>query len=98
MSLLIPFIEQEIIDQYLTDDNPRPWIIGFSGGKDSTMLLQLVWNALKKIPAELQLTRDIYVICNDTMVENPHIVDFINRTLASISKASVEQEMPFQVR
>jgi DNA sulfur modification protein DndC len=98
MSLLIPFIEQEIIDQYLMDDNPRPWIIGFSGGKDSTMLLQLVWNALKKIPAELQLTRDIYVICNDTMVENPHIVDFINRTLASISKASVEQEMPFQVR
>ncbi|MCC6722505.1 MAG: hypothetical protein IT243_09915, partial [Bacteroidia bacterium] len=40
----------EIIDQYLYDENPtRPWIIGFSGGKDSTMLLQVVWNALKKI-------------------------------------------------
>ncbi len=39
MSLKVPFIEQEIIDQYLYDDNPRPWIIGFSGGKDSTMLL-----------------------------------------------------------
>ena len=97
MSLIIPFIEEEIIDQYLYDDNPRPWIIGFSGGKDSTMLLQLVWIALKKIPAEL-LTREIYIICNDTMVENPHIVDFINRTLERVTKAAAEQSLPFFVR
>lgn len=97
MSLITPFIEQEIIDQYLYDDNPRPWIIGFSGGKDSTMLLQLVWNALKKVPSEL-LTREVYIICNDTMVENPHIVDFINRTLANINVAASEQSMPFIVR
>jgi DNA sulfur modification protein DndC len=45
----IRYIEAEIIDQFLIDDDNRPWIIGFSGGKDSTMLLQLVWNALKKI-------------------------------------------------
>ncbi|MCO5255020.1 MAG: hypothetical protein M9892_11730 [Bacteroidetes bacterium] len=50
MSLNIQHLENEIIDQYLYDENPtRPWIIGFSGGKDSTMLLQVVWNALKKI-------------------------------------------------
>jgi DNA sulfur modification protein DndC len=97
MSLIIPFIEEEIIDQYLYDDNPRPWIIGFSGGKDSTMLLQLVWNALKKIPEQL-LTREVFIICNDTMVENPHIVDFINRTLTNITKAAAEQSMPFIVR
>lgn len=97
MSLLIPFIEQEIIDQYLYDENPRPWIIGFSGGKDSTMLLQLVWYALKKVPSEL-LTREVYIICNDTMVENPHIVDFINRTLAHINIAAAEQALPFIVR
>jgi DNA sulfur modification protein DndC len=48
MSIKIPFIESEIIDQYLYDENPRPWVIGFSGGKDSTLLLQLIWNALKK--------------------------------------------------
>jgi DNA sulfur modification protein DndC len=97
MSLLIPFIEQEIIDQYLIDDNNRPWIIGFSGGKDSTMLLQMVWNALKKIENR-PFKREIYVICNDTMVENPHIVDFIKRTLDRINKASLQYGMPFQVR
>ena len=49
MALNIAHIENEIIDQYLFDDADRPWIIGFSGGKDSTMLLQIVWTALKKI-------------------------------------------------
>jgi DNA sulfur modification protein DndC len=93
----IQFIENEIIDQYLYDENPRPWIIGFSGGKDSTMLLQLVWNALKKVPDEIR-TREVYIICNDTMVENPHIVSFINRTLKNIQKAATEQSMPFKVR
>ena len=94
---IIPFIEEEIIDQYLYDENPRPWIIGFSGGKDSTMLLQMVWNALKKVPSEL-LTRDVFIVCNDTMVENPHIVEFINRTLEKVTKAAAEQSMPFFIR
>ena len=65
MSLNITHLENEIIDQYLYDENrDRPWIIGFSGGKDSTMLLQTVWNALKKIDPIL-LNRQIYVVCND---------------------------------
>ncbi len=96
MSLKLPFIEAEIIDQYLYDDNPRPWIIGFSGGKDSTMLLQVVWNALKKIPDGTR-DRPIYVVCNDTLVENPKIVSFINRTLERVQKAAAEQSLPITV-
>lgn len=84
----IQHIEAEIIDQFQMDDNYRPWIIGFSGGKDSTMLLQLVWNAIKKIDPILRNKRSIYVICNDTLVENPKIVDFIYRTLDNIAKAA----------
>ena len=42
MALDVRFLESEIIDQYLNDDSSRPWIVGFSGGKDSTLLLQLV--------------------------------------------------------
>ena len=97
MSLNIQHLENEIIDQYLYDENPtRPWIIGFSGGKDSTMLLQVVWNALRKIEPSL-LSRQIYVVCNDTMVENPRIVKFISKTLNKIQKAAVEQEIPLMV-
>lgn len=56
----LQFLENEIIDQYLYDENPRPWIIGFSGGKDSTMLLKVVWNALKKVQEDVR-TRDIFI-------------------------------------
>ena len=98
MSLNISHLENEIIDQYLYDEKQdRPWIIGFSGGKDSTMLLQLVWNSLKKIEPIL-LTRRIYVVCNDTMVENPRIVKFINTTLKKIQKAANINNIPITVQ
>ena len=32
---------------YLADE--IPWVIGYSGGKDSTATLQLVWLALSKL-------------------------------------------------
>ncbi|MFZ2899758.1 MAG: DNA phosphorothioation system sulfurtransferase DndC [Saprospiraceae bacterium] len=97
MSLNISFLENEIVDQYLYDENStRPWIIGFSGGKDSTMLLQLVWNALRKVEPIL-LTRPVYVVCNDTLVENPKIVKFIQATLKKIQKAANLQQLPITV-
>ncbi len=97
MALNLQYLEHEIIDQYLYDDNAtRPWIIGFSGGKDSTMLLQVVWNALKKIEPAL-LTRRIFVVCNDTLVENPRIVKFISKTLKKVQKAANEHQLPLVV-
>lgn len=97
MALNIQHLESEIIDQYLYDENSdRPWIIGFSGGKDSTMLLQIVWNALKKIDPIL-LNRRVYVVCNDTLVENPRIVKFIRTTLKKIQKAANQQQLPITV-
>ena len=86
-------IEAEIIDQFMEDDNNRPWIIGFSGGKDSTMLLQLVWNALLKIEPIIRQQRKLYVICNDTLVENPKIVEFIYRTLNNIKKVAIRDNI-----
>jgi len=97
MSLNIAHIENEIIDQYLYDEHlTRPWIIGFSGGKDSTMLLQVVWTALKRIEPAL-LTRQIYVVCNDTLVENPKIVKFIKKTLDKIQKEANLNNFPIIV-
>lgn len=46
MSKRIEYIIDDIKDQYLEKDNNIPWIIGFSGGKDSTVVLTLVWRAL----------------------------------------------------
>lgn len=99
MAKFIQNIIDEIIDQYLfADETKRPWIIGFSGGKDSTVMLQLVWEALKQVK-DLHgvVGRDIYVVCNDTMVENPVITEYVYRVLDKIEQAAVEQGVPIQV-
>ena len=93
----IKFLEAEIRDQFFSDPNPRPWILGFSGGKDSTMLLQLVWNALRYLPSDLRKMRHIYVVCNNTLVENPKILAYTEQVLQQIEAAALEQEMPITV-
>lgn len=93
----------EIINEYAySEDKDRPWIIGFSGGKDSTVLLTLVWIALRRIrediPNPFQLKRPVYVVCNDTMVENPVIELYVDQVLAKIEAAAREQDLPIFVK
>ena len=86
----------EIQEQYLEEDNNRPWIVGFSGGKDSTLLLQLTWLALRQIPEQLR-TRQIYVVCNNTLVENPKVIDYVEGVLKKIQEEAHNQRMPIVV-
>ena len=86
-------IYEEICDIYRADR--RPWVIGFSGGKDSTVALQLVWQALGRLP-EADRTKTVHVISSDTLVESPVISAYIGGVLAKINKAAREQSMPFK--
>ena len=92
-------IIEELKDQYLEQDRfNRPWIIGFSGGKDSTVLLTLVWIALSELKKEnVALSRKVYVVCNDTMVENPVIEEYVTNVLNKIRISAKEQELPISV-
>ena len=103
MNKRIEYIIDEIKDQYMyADDTYRPWIIGFSGGKDSTALLTLVWLALKRIKEDVlvpfQLRRPVYVVCNDTLVENPIISSYVDDVLDQIEKQARKENLPIFVR
>lgn len=74
-----------------------PWVIGYSGGKDSTATLQLVWYALAGLPRE-ELRWPIYVIASDTLVETPVIVDYLDGTLSRINEAAQERGLPFEAQ
>ncbi len=84
-------VYDEIRQVYLGDN--RPWILGFSGGKDSTCMVQLIWNALSKLPAE-KLHKNIFVISSDTLVESPKVVEQITNTLDMMEKAAQESHLP----
>lgn len=96
MSKRINYIISELKDQYLIEDNLRPWIIGFSGGKDSTVLLQLVWLAISEVPLE-ERKREVHVVCNDTLVENPIIQSYVSGVLNKIKDVAASMSMPIRV-
>jgi DNA sulfur modification protein DndC len=73
------------------EDN-LPWIVGYSGGKDSTAVLQLVWSAVETIPVEMR-TKKIHVISTDTLVENPIVAEWVKVSLKNVTLASLTQKM-----
>jgi len=78
---------------YLADR--RPWVVGYSGGKDSTATLSVVWYALRELPED-QRTKAVYVITSDTGVETPVVVKHLDATISKITSSADEQGLPFE--
>lgn len=76
---------QTVRNLYMADD--IPWVIGYSGGKDSTATLQLVWLALRELPKD-KLKKVVHIINTDTMVESPVIEKWVERSLKMMDEAS----------
>ena len=72
---------------YMADD--IPWVIGYSGGKDSTATLELVWLALKELSKE-KLKKVVHVINTDTMVESPVIEKWVEKSLKMMDEAAAQ--------
>jgi DNA sulfur modification protein DndC len=70
-----------------------PWVIGYSGGKDSTAVLQLVWLALAALPKG-QRRKPVHVISTDTLVENPVVAAWVTHSLEVMAAAAAAQRLP----
>lgn len=89
---MIDGLMETIRNLYLCDD--IPWVIGYSGGKDSTATLQLVWLALSALPKE-QVKKPVHIINTDTMVESPVISKWVQKSLKTMDEAAEKQGLPF---
>jgi len=87
----IEALKAEVQDLYCSDS--VPWIVGYSGGKDSTTVLQLVWLALLGLPAEKRL-KPVHVISTDTLVENPVVAAWVRRSLEMMKAVATECGVP----
>ena len=87
-------MEESLTRLYL--DDPRPWLVGFSGGKDSTMLASLVFEVVAQMPAA-QRTKPIAVLCTDTRVEIPAILEMVVGTLDKMRGFSERQKLNIEV-
>lgn len=93
---VINHIREEIISEYLSTAQPYPWIVGFSAGKDSTILLHLVVESLLEL-APSERTRPVHVLFNDTRVESPIYMEHAERTLKRLTSALPALGLPCTV-
>ena len=85
-------LKAEIRELYQADE--VPWIIGYSGGKDSTAIVQLIWLAISELE-ESKRHKPINVISTDTLVENPVVAEWVSRSLESMKAKAEKENMPF---
>lgn len=84
----------EVQAVYLADT--RPWVVGYSGGKDSTATAQLVYMAIEKLSPEKR-HKKIHIISSDTLVETPVVVDHIFGSMKLIGEDARKKGLPIDV-
>lgn len=89
-------IVRGIRDEYLDPAHRFPWVVGFSGGKDSTVVAHGVFEALLSIPPS-QRSRNVHIVSNDTMVESPLVIAHLDVVTKRIEAAAQNLNLPVTV-
>ena len=76
---------------YLADK--RPWVLGYSGGKDSSAVMTLIYFALLGLKPE-DRHKPVFVVASDTLVETPMVVDHVDRSLRLIEEGAKREGLP----
>lgn len=84
--------EMSIVYQH----DKRPWMIGYSGGKDSTLLCCLVMEMLQRLPKS-KINKMVYIVSSDTMVENPIVGNYMHKMSKLINAAGAELKIKADV-
>jgi DNA sulfur modification protein DndC len=89
-------IISDIKAEYLSVSQSYPWIIGFSGGKDSTLVAHAVIEALLAISPSQRL-RHVHMVSNDTLVESPMVIAHLVKVQKLITDAADSLRLPITV-
>jgi len=79
---------EKLKEQYFLDN--RPWVVTYSGGKDSTTVLHLVITMIQELNKEGKDTKHVYVVSSDTTVEMPIIENYTNTRLNQITEFAIK--------
>lgn len=88
----IALAKTDLLDEY-QQPHDSPWIIGFSGGKDSTLVVQFVFEMLLDIPPSQRL-RPVHIVANDTLVESPLVSAHLDKMLDRLTAAANTLRLP----
>lgn len=86
---------EELIEEikYVYQSDKRPWVIGYSGGKDSTTVVELVYKMLLTLPKE-ERNKNVYIVSSDTLIENPLIKIYLSKMNKLLGEAAENDDLP----
>ena len=74
-------------------NDKRPWVIGYSGGKDSTAVVQLVFTMLENLP-KAERHKDVFIVSSDTLIENPIVLGYLKHNSQLINEGAKNADIP----
>lgn len=88
---------EELIEEmkYVYQSDDRPWVIGYSGGKDSTTIVELVYKMLLELP-DWQRRKNVYIVSSDTLIENPLIKIYLEKMNKMLGEAADRDGLPIK--
>ena len=81
-------------EEFLRDN--RPWVVTFSGGKDSTTVLHLTIEMLLELPKEKR--KKVFIVASDTLVEMPIITDYFYSKIAEIENFIKKENLDIDIK
>lgn len=86
---------EELLEEikYVYQSDKRPWVIGYSGGKDSTTVVELVYKMLQMLPKE-ERNKNVYIVSSDTLIENPLIKIYLSKMNKLLGEAAKKDDLP----
>ena len=74
-----------------------PWVVGLSGGKDSTAVTMKMLETLENLPPPIRRQKQCFVVCVNTLVEAPPVIGHVYSFIAELRDYVRDRELPVEV-
>ena len=74
-----------------------PWVVGLSGGKDSTAVTMHMLETLESLPPPIRRRKQCFVVCVNTLVEAPPVIGHVYSFIAELKDYVRDRELPVEV-
>lgn len=85
------------LQQLYIDTGDIPWVLGLSGGKDSTALTMYLLETMEQMPPPIRNQKNVYITCVNTLVEAPPVIDHVHKFIERLQLYIEDRGLPVEV-
>ena len=79
------------------DTGDIPWVLGLSGGKDSTALTMFLLETMEQLPPPVRNQKRVYITCVNTLVEAPPVIEHVHKFIERLHLYIEDRGLPVEV-